>query len=119
MLVDTSVWIEHFRRGDASREARLHRDEVECHPFVIGEVACGHMRNRTEILALMRRLPSSAVADHEEVLQFIEMHQLMGTGIGWVDAHLLASVSLARTSLWTRDRRLAAVARRLGVCVGK
>jgi predicted nucleic acid-binding protein len=113
MLVDTSVWVQHFRRGDPAFSALLNRAEVECHPFIIGELACGSLRRRSEILALVQSLPQVPVATHDEVLQFIERHRLMGRGIGWIDAHLLASAALARTLLCTRDRRLSDVARAL------
>ena len=115
MLVDTSVWVEHFRRGDSALIALLNREEVECHPFIIGELACGLLRRRSEVLALLQRLPHAPVASHEEVLTFIERHRLMGRGIGWIDAHLLASAGLAGTILWTFDRRLSDVARGLGL----
>ena len=110
MLVDTSVWVDHLRRGDPALQSLLSRDEVECHPFVIGELACGSLRRWTEILSLLERLPCVPLARHEEVLTFIERHRLMGCGIGWIDAHLLTSTSLAGSFLWTRDRRLREIA---------
>lgn len=113
MLVDTSVWVEHLRRGDPVLSALLSREEVECHPFIIGELACGSLQRRSEILALLQKLPHVPLASHDEVLTFIERHRLMGRGIGWIDAHLLASAALARTLLWSRDRRLSYVARML------
>jgi len=115
VLVDTSVWVDHLRRGNERLAGHLDRGEVECHPFVIGELACGHLRNRAEILSLLRALPLAQPADHEEVLAFIESSRLMGRGLGWTDMHLLASARLRRTALWTLDRRLAATARVLGV----
>jgi len=116
MLVDTSVWVEHLRRGDPTLSALLDGDEVECHPFIIGELACGSMRRRSEVLSLLRRLPQVPVASHDEVLTFIERHRLMGRGIGWIDAHLLASAALGNTPLWSRDRRLSEVATELHLC---
>jgi hypothetical protein len=113
MLVDTSIWVEHLRRGDPALGALLSREEVECHPFIVGELACGSLRRRSEILALLHRLPRVPVASHDEVLAFVEGHRLIGRGIGWIDAHLLASAALDRTRLWTRDRRLSDVARGL------
>lgn len=113
MLVDTSVWVDHLRRGDPALTASLNRAEVECHPFVIGELACGCFRHRSEVLSLLERLPDVPVVDHSEVLMFVERHSLMGHGIGWIDMHLLASAALAGVGLWTRDRRLAGVAHRL------
>lgn len=115
MLVDTSVWVDHFRRHDPALAKLLDHGEVECHPFVIGELACGNLRHRAEILMLLRRLPHTPVVEHDEALAFIERHRLMGTGLGWFDVHLLASALLAGTSLWSRDRRLAAAASRLGI----
>ncbi len=115
MLVDTSVWVDHLRRGDPALSALLNREEVECHPFIIGELACGSLRRRAEVLSLLERLPRVPVGSHAEVLTFVERHRLMGRGIGWMDAHLLASAALAQVPLWTRDRRLSEVARTMGV----
>ncbi len=113
MLVDTSIWVDHFRGGDAALSALLTREAVECHPFIIGELACGMLHRRSQVLSLLQTLPSVPMGSHDEVLMFIERHRLMGRGIGWIDAHLLASASLAGSRLWTRDRRLASVARML------
>ena len=115
MLVDTSVWIDHLRRGNEQLASHLRNAEVECHPFVIGELSCGHLRLRTEILARLGSLPQAILAEHDEVLALVESRDLMGRGLGWVDVHLLASAMLGRTSLWTLDRRLRAQARHLGV----
>ncbi len=115
MLVDTSVWVDHFRHGSRRLAALLENAEVECHPFVIGELACGGLSRRTEILALLAALPQVPVADHDEVLHLVDARELAGCGIGWIDAHLLCSVLLAGGRLWTLDRRLAAVANRLGL----
>jgi predicted nucleic acid-binding protein len=117
VLVDTSVWVEHLRRGHAMLAERLRTGEVWTHPFVIGELACGNLRGRREILALLGALPHVPVVDHAEALLFIETHGLMGRGIGWIDAHLLASSMLSRIPLWTLDRRLTAAARRLRIIV--
>jgi hypothetical protein len=114
-LVDTSVWVDHLRRGNATLASRLHKGEVECHPFVIGELACGNLRRRAELLSLLDALPRVPQAGHDEVLAFVASKHLMGRGLGWVDVHLLASALLGRTSLWTLDRRLAAQARVLEV----
>ena len=114
ILVDTSVWVDHLRAGDAELVALLDRAQVLSHPFVIGELACGNLRNRTEVLRLLQDLPQLPVANDAEVLFFIERHRLMGRGIGYVDNHLLAATALAAPArLWTRDQRLAAVARDL------
>lgn len=115
MLVDTSVWVDHFRRGNAALAAHLERQEVACHPYVIGELACGNLARRDELLALLATLPGTPEARHAEVLAMIDAHRLMARGLGWIDVHLLASARLARTTLWTLDKRLAAVATELEV----
>jgi len=111
VLVDTSVWIDHLRRGNATLTAELARAEVWCHPFVIGEIACGRLKKRREILSLLRALPRVPVADHDEVLVFVERNSLDGSGLGWIDAHLLASAKLSNIPIWTLDPRLASQAR--------
>jgi len=115
MLVDTSIWVEHLRHGQQRLVSLLHRSEVQCHPFVVGELACGFISRRSEILQLLRRLPSVRVAESEEVMTFIEQHQLFGKGVGWVDVNLLASAALENLLLWTADRQLIGVARSLGI----
>lgn len=116
ILADTSVWIDHLRRSDASLAHVLQDGLVLCHPFVIGELACGHLRQRAQVLDAMSELPSAPVATHREVLVFVERHALAGRGIGWVDAHLLTSTALAGgAKLWTRDKRLAGIANDLGL----
>ncbi len=115
MLVDTSVWVEHFRRHDPRLTELLERGEVECHPFIIGELACGNLRSRTEILILLHDLPKTPLIEHDEALAFVDNHELMGSGLGWIDVHLLASAQLGHTLLWSRDRRLTATADRLGI----
>jgi hypothetical protein len=118
ILVDTSVWIDHLRRGDTALAGALDRGEVLMHPIVLGEVACGNLRRRGEVLSLMRDLPRSPVATDDEALAFIESRELMGRGIGYADVHLLASVALEPgATLWTGDRRLAAVAGDVGLPV--
>ncbi len=116
MLVDTSVWVDHFRNANADLATYLDRGEVWCHPFVIGELACGNLARRDEVLALLAALPQVPEARHGEVLVMIESHRLLGRGIGWIDAHLLASTGLGSTQIWTLDQRLAAAARELGIC---
>jgi len=114
ILVDTSVWIDYLRVGDDELATLLNSTRVFTHPFVIGELACGNLHNRTEILTLLADLPHVAVATDEEVLFFIEQHSLMGRGVGYIDAHLLASASLTHpTQLWTRDKRLNALSTEL------
>lgn len=111
ILVDTSVWIDHLRGRVPVLMAALDAGEVLAHPFVVGELACGNIKRRDEILSLMRDLPRAPVAAEDEAMEFIERRRLMGRGIGYIDVHLLASVALAGTAtLWTRDKRLASVA---------
>lgn len=114
-LVDTSVWVDHFRRGDTRLVELLERAAVLVHPFVVGEIACGSLRDRESILELLQDLPAAVVASPDEVLKFIESHVLHGKGIGYVDAHLLASVALTPDArLWTRDTKLRRIAGWLG-----
>jgi predicted nucleic acid-binding protein len=113
ILVDTSVWIEHLRSADAILSELLGDGEVLGHPFVSGELALGNLRQRDDIIRISRRLPQAISASHEEVLRLIDREVLFGCGIGYVDAHLLAATRLTVGSkLWTRDRRLHAVAAR-------
>jgi len=106
ILVDTSVWVEHLRAGSIELGALLNEGQVVCHPFIIGELACGNLKNRTEILSLLQDLPMATCAEDEEVLQFIADHQLMGKGLGYIDIRLLMSALLTRIPLWTADKRL-------------
>jgi predicted nucleic acid-binding protein len=116
ILVDTSVWADHLRTGLQALAAVLERGGVLMHPFVQGELACGNLKNRREVLRLLGELPAAPVATDAEVLEFIERRALMGRGMGYIDVHLLASVVLAGgVQLWTRDKRLAAVAADLKV----
>ncbi len=111
ILVDTSVWIDHLRSGGENLTTLLNRSQVLVHPFVLGELACGNLANRDEVLGLLKDLPRSPVATDNEVLIYIEQQTLMGRSIGYIDAHLLAAVALEGTArLWTRDKRLHAVA---------
>ena len=115
MLVDTSVWINHFRRPNMDLALLLDEGRVTMHPFVIGELACGSLGRRHEVLRLFRALPAAQVASSDELMTFIERQHLYGTGLGWVDVHLLASARLMRQSLWSADRRLRTAALRLGL----
>jgi predicted nucleic acid-binding protein len=115
ILVDTSLWVDHLRAGDAGLAALLGKGQALIHPFIIGELALGQLRKRQPILQLLADLPHAMLADHAEVLAFIEKHRLHGLGIGYVDAHLLASARLSDARLWTRDKRLQAAALKLGV----
>jgi predicted nucleic acid-binding protein len=116
ILVDTSVWIDHFRRGDATLANLLGAGVVACHPFVIGELACGGLKHRARVLDALGNLSPVPVATHHEAMMFLEQRGLAARGIGWVDVHLLASTALAADAcLWTRDKRLAGVAASLGM----
>jgi predicted nucleic acid-binding protein len=120
ILVDTSVWVDHLRGGDAVLGERLNHSQVQMHPFVLGELACGNLHNRGEVLRLLKALPQAIVASDEEVLFFIQRNALMGQGIGYVDAHLLAAVALGGSAqLWTRDKRLRSVAKALNLAYGE
>ncbi|MCY4611843.1 MAG: VapC toxin family PIN domain ribonuclease [Gammaproteobacteria bacterium] len=119
ILVDTSVWIEHFRVGNETLSRLLDAHQVWIHPFVIGEIACGNLEDRKEILSGLQQLPSIPVAMHSEVLFFLERSRLAGLGVGYVDLHLLAAVALAPPMrLWTRDQRLATMADGIGCAHG-
>ncbi len=110
ILVDTSVWVDHLRNGDEGLASLLNSAQVLAHPFVVGELACDSLRDREDVLKLLQDLPQAPVANDMEVLFFIEQHRLMGRGIGYIDAHLIAATALADPALlWTRDQRLATV----------
>jgi hypothetical protein len=115
ILVDTSVWIAHFRKGRTGLAELLSEALVLVHPFVVGELACGDLRNRARILSDLEALPSAVSATHEEVMRLIEDRKLWGLGIGWIDGHLLASALLSNCQLWTLDARLARAAAAAGV----
>jgi len=116
VLVDTSVWIDHFRRRSERLAFLLENGLVACHPFVIGELACGTLACREEVLGHLERLPALEPVSHEEALRLVEAHHLAGSGLGWVDVHLLASARVSGTEFWTADRRLKqAAARRLRI----
>jgi predicted nucleic acid-binding protein len=119
ILVDTSIWVDHLRTGDARMTALLNATEVAVHPFIVGELAMGNLRQRTLVLADLGGLPQAASATDSEVMEFVARHGLYGRGIGWVDAHLLAATRLTDDCrLWTRDKNLAAVAAELGLAAG-
>jgi hypothetical protein len=117
ILVDTSIWITHFRRAVPALAQALEDGQVGVHPFVFGELALGTLPGRDEILTLLGDLPWLVPSAHREVLAFVERHHLSGSGVGWVDAHLLCAASHAQWNVWSADRRLAAVAARIGVAV--
>lgn len=115
ILVDSSVWVEHLRTGSPTLVRLLDRGLVLGHPWVVGELALGHLAQRAEVIGLLGGIPQASVATPAEVLTMIEHHQLHGIGIGYVDAQLLAATRLTSgATLWTTDRRLAAAASRLG-----
>lgn len=118
ILVDTSVWVEHLRHGLPRLATLLQEGEVMIHPCVIGELACGNLRNRSQVLELLQGLPAATVASDAEVLLLIEGDRLMGRGVGYIDAHLLASARLSHCRLWTQDPCLAAVAQEQGLAAG-
>lgn len=118
ILVDTSVWVDHLRRGDSRLIDLLAGHRVACHQFVVGEIACGRLRNRRDVLSLLASLPPAPVLSHAEALALLEARELAGTGIGWIDVHLLGAALLGRHRLWTRDRQLGRVAARVGVAFG-
>jgi predicted nucleic acid-binding protein len=118
ILVDTSIWIDHLRHGDERLSEMLDRGEVLMHPFVVGEIALGNLLNRKTLLDTLQNLPQATIADNVEVMQFIERQSLFARGIGYLDAHLLAATRLTSdTLLWTRDKRLLAVATALGLSI--
>ncbi len=117
ILVDTSVWIDHLRERDLLLETLLRANRVAAHAFVIGELSLGNLRQRGAVLQALQNLPQTVLASHGEVLRMIDLHALFGAGLGYIDAHLLASARLTQgAALWTRDRRLCDAAGRLAVC---
>lgn len=115
ILLDTSVWIDHLNHGDPVVQSLLKAEQVLAHPYVLGEIALGTLRDRA-LIGVLAKVDPPMIARHDEVLRLIETEKLFGTGIGYVDAHLLASARITpELQLWTRDRRLLAVATRLGV----
>jgi hypothetical protein len=109
-LVDTSVWIDHLRNGNKRLAILLDEGGACCHRFVIGELACGTLQNRDELLRLLKALPEVPFAEHEEVLNFVSERQLAGRGLGWIDMNLLASALIGNCSVWTLDKALGAAA---------
>lgn len=119
ILVDTSVWIDHLRKSNAELVALLGRGVVCIHEFVIGELACGNLRNRPEILAYLRNLSRTPVASMEEMLLFMDRRKLMGRGLGYVDANLLASSAIGGAPLWTMDKSLHTAASECGLALSR
>lgn len=115
VLVDTSVWITHFREGLPHLEQILMNASAGIHPFIIGEIACGHLKNRKEILSLLDELPKMQSIENQEILTFIDQHKLMGSGIGLIDIHILASSILSNAYLWTFDKKLDLISKKLKI----
>ena len=115
ILVDTSVWIKHLRESDKNLVRLLEQGVVACHPFIIGELACGSIKNRNEIISLLDDLPSTDILDHSDIMEFIEYRKIMNKGIGYVDVHLLGSALVSDTPLWTFDKALKKVANQLSI----
>jgi predicted nucleic acid-binding protein len=113
VLADTSVWVHHFRHGSARLEALLESGAVAIHPFVLGELACGTLARRTETLNHLRALPHVRAVGDDEAMRFVESSRLWGTGLGWIDVHLLAAARLAGVPLWSLDGALARAAERI------
>ncbi len=113
VITDTSIWVTHLRQGSRQLEKLLIDAEVMSHPFTIGELACGNLKNRNEIISLLQSLPMAPTIEFDEFIFFIERNQLMGIGIGFVDVHLLASAQLTGIPLWTADKRLKSAATKL------
>jgi len=115
VLVDTSVWVDHFRSGSAALADLLNQGLVAVHPFVNGELACGNLGKRSEILSLLQALPQAEKISDDEILFYIEKNSLSGKGLGLIDVHLLASAQLGDPLFWTRDRRLHDVTKKLNL----
>ncbi len=115
VLVDTSVWVSHLRDGNVGLEKLLNDGEVVCHPFIVGELACGNLKNRHEVLSYLQSLTMTILAEDGETLKFIENNQLMGKGLGYIDVHLIASAVLTDVRLWTLDKTLDKVTKKIGI----
>jgi len=106
VLVDTSIWIDHFRNSNDQLVELLNDGEVFCHPFIIGELACGNIKNRKKIIAALQALPQSSIIEHNEIMIFIEKNKIIGKGLGYIDVAILASSLVTGIPLWTLDRKL-------------
>ena len=116
-LIDTSVWIQHFRYGDERLKSALEENQVLSHDWITGELACGHLQERKVTLALLGRLPKAPIINSRELLFFIDEHRLFGAGLGLVDVQLLAACRIANCGLWTNDKALLDAARKLKIVV--
>ena len=120
ILVDTSIWVDHLRDPEAELKTLLNANDVLIHPMVIGELACGNMRNRKQALEQWHSLPTINEASHEQVISLIETRNLMGCGLGFVDVHLLCSVlNYPGSQLWTRDKKLNGIANKFNIAFQK
>jgi predicted nucleic acid-binding protein len=115
ILVDTSVWIDHFHHSDEDLKELLLSNQVCIHPFILGELSCGNISNRKEVLSLLRTLRNIDLVLDEEVILLIEERKLYGKGLGFIDIHLLASAMIHQVPIWTRDKSLKQIAEELGV----
>jgi predicted nucleic acid-binding protein len=115
VLIDTSIWVDHFRKTEPRLVELLNAERVVVHPFVMGELALGHLKSRAQILSLLKTLPAAKTVFDGEIMFFIEKNHLFGKGIGLIDAHLLASAKISHATLWTADNALAKEAKKLGV----
>lgn len=116
IVVDANIWIDHLRVANLALAGLIQRRRILIHPYTIGEIGLGSLARRSEVLEQLAMLPAAPIADHDEVLAFVERHALFGTGIGYVDSHLLASAKLVKAGkVWTRDKRLHVLAERLGL----
>ncbi|MCF6148934.1 MAG: type II toxin-antitoxin system VapC family toxin [Candidatus Kuenenia sp.] len=115
VLVDTSIWVVHLRNGNIGLETLLNEGNVVCHPFIVGELACGNLKNRVEILSLLQTLPMAIHGEHEEIMRFIEDHTFMGKGLGYIDIHLIVSAIITNIPLWTADKKLNEISLKLGI----
>jgi len=115
ILADTSIWINHLRYDNPELTGLLVRGKIVCHPFIVGEIVCGNLKNRSEIISLLLNLPMTEVYEIEAILKFIEIHKLMGLGIGIVDIHLLMSAFTNKILIWTGDKRLGCAAEHFGI----
>lgn len=115
LLADTSIWIEHFRGGNVGLAETLASSTILIHPFIVGELSCGNLHNRSQVFADLNALPRVTCASTDEVLRLVENRRLWGKGLGWIDCHLLASALIANCQLWTLDKALLKIAREIGI----
>jgi predicted nucleic acid-binding protein len=115
VLIDTSVWIDHLRNGDSGVSTLLETGDAVCHPFIVGEIACGNLTSRREILHRLSLLRTATLVRHSEVLAFIEAHRISGLGLGFIDMHLLASANLDGLKVWSRDKAMRKAAENLKI----